>query len=57
MNAIPDLAVTVELVRIYQEVTDVNANQDTLEDTVKPVSVVCCEVISSFCLYKLNDPF
>jgi len=38
MNVTIDLVVTVERVRICREVTDVNADKDTLEDIVKPVS-------------------
>ena len=39
MNVTPDLVVTVERVRIFQEATDVNADQGILEATAKFVSV------------------
>ena len=39
MNVTPDLVLTVERVRIFQEATDVNADQGILEDTAKLVSV------------------
>ena len=37
MSVLPDLALTVEPARIYQEVTRVTANQDLSENTVKLV--------------------
>lgn len=37
MSVLPDLALTVEPARIYQEVTSVTANQDLSENTVKLV--------------------
>lgn len=37
MSASPDLAITEELVRISQEATDVNVNQDSWESIVKSV--------------------
>ena len=39
MNVSPDLAETAERVKIYQEATDVNANQDSWENIVKSVSI------------------
>ena len=37
MNVVADRVVTVERVKICQEVTSVNADRDTLEDTAKLV--------------------
>lgn len=37
MNVSRDLAVMEELVRIWQEATDVNVNQDFWANTAKPV--------------------
>ena len=37
MNVIADRVVTVERVKICEEVTGVNAGRDTLEDTAKLV--------------------
>ena len=39
MNVSEDLVAMVERVRIFEEVTDANADQVTLEDTVKLVSI------------------
>ena len=39
MNVTTDLVVTVERVRICQEVTDVNVDKDISGDTAKLVSV------------------
>ena len=40
MNVSEDLVAMVERVRIFQEVTDANAGQVMLEDTVKLVSIL-----------------
>ena len=40
MNVPEDLVAMVERVRIFREVTDVNADQVMLEDTVKLVSIL-----------------
>ena len=39
MNVSPDLAETAERVKIYQEATDVNANQDSWGNIVRSVSI------------------
>ena len=43
MNVPEDLVAMVERVRIVREVTDVNADQVMLEDTVKLVSILSKE--------------
>ena len=43
MNVPEDLVAMVERVRIFREVTDVNADQVMLEDTVKLVSILSKE--------------
>ena len=43
MNVPEDLVAMVERVRIFREVTDANADQVMLEDTVKLVSILSKE--------------
>ena len=43
MNVREDLVAMVERVRIFREVTDANADQVMLEDTVKLVSILSKE--------------
>jgi len=50
MNVSPDLAVTEELVRICQEVTDANADKDSWENIARLVK----ELISTTTFYMLS---
>ena len=54
MNVSEDLVAMVERVRIFQEVTDANADQVMLEDTVKHVSILSKEssrVVAILCFH------
>lgn len=50
MNVSPDLAVTEELVRICQEVTDANADKDSWENIARLVK----ELISTTTFFMLS---
>ena len=57
MNAVQDLALTVEHVKICQEATDASAKQDFLENIAKQVvfhvNSFFCTVWFGFCLAQM----